>query len=173
MNDDEPRVFVPRIATARLMLREFRLSDFDAYAENLADPVATEHLSGIADRRTAWRSFAAGAGFWMLHGAGWWGVELTGTGELVGTVGAFFRETSPELELGWTVYRRFWRQGFASEAAAAALAYGFEKHKPRRVIAHISAANAASVGVSQKIGMHYETDVDFYGGLVGRYAVER
>jgi RimJ/RimL family protein N-acetyltransferase len=109
----------------------------------------------------------------MLNGAGWWGVELQGTGKLVGTVGAFFRETSPELELGWTVYRRFWRQGFASEAAAAALAYALEAHRRRRAIAHISSTNAASIGVSEKIGMRYEADVDLYTETVARYAVER
>src|SRR5260221_14576406 len=52
---------VPRVDTARLRLREFRASNFDAYAENLADPVAMKSLSGVVDRRTAWRGFAAGA----------------------------------------------------------------------------------------------------------------
>jgi RimJ/RimL family protein N-acetyltransferase len=164
---------VPRIATARLLLREYQLRDFDAYAENLSDPVATAHLSGVVDRRTAWRNFAAGMGFWMLHGAGWWGVELKETGELVGSVGAFYRESPRELEIGWALYRRFWRQGYATEAATAALGFGFETLGERRAIAHIDAENTASIRVSEHLGMRHEADVDFYGSVVGRYATER
>lgn len=181
MKDASPPVSVPRIATPRLLLREFRMSDFEAFAENLADPVATEHLSGVADRRAALRIFAAQMGFWMLQGAGWWGIELKETGELVGTVGAFFREpgaspcslrSPPDLELGWVLYRRFWRQGFATEAAAAALAFSVEAHKPSRVIAHISPGNVASIGVSRQLGMHYETDTELHDTVVGRYLIE-
>lgn len=172
---EEPARFsIPRIRTRRLLLREFRKSDFDDYAANLADPVATEHLSGVVDRRTAWRMFGAGAGFWVLNGGGWWGVELRETGRLVGTVGAFFREHAPdELEIGWTVYRQFWRQGFATEAAAAALAYGFEAHDVKRAIALISPKNLASIGVSRAIGMQFDSEVDFYGERIGCYAKSR
>lgn len=158
------------------------MSDFDAYAENLADPVATQHhLSGVVDRRTALRSFAANMGFWLLQGAGWWGVELKERGELVGTVGAFFRETGAvvpdappaQLELGWMLYRRFWKQGFASEAAAGALAYGLDAHNAQRAIAYVSPSNAASISVCQRLGMRYENDVELYGHVVGLYAIER
>ncbi|MDB5212731.1 MAG: hypothetical protein JWO86_658 [Myxococcaceae bacterium] len=162
---------VPHIATPRLLLREFRTSDFEAYAENLADPIATEHLSGVTDRRTAWRMFASQMGYWMLRGAGWWGVELQETREMVGTVGAFFRETGPELEIGWTIYRRHWQQGFATEAAKAALAFGLETHQRTQAIAHISRGNPASIAVSRRLGMTYEADVDFYGEPIGRYAL--
>jgi RimJ/RimL family protein N-acetyltransferase len=90
-------VIVPHVATARLLLREFRRTDFDGYAAALADPIAAQ-VGGVAvDRRLAWRSFATGIGTWVLEGAGWWGVELVETGAMIGTVGAFFRETSPEL----------------------------------------------------------------------------
>jgi len=107
MSDASPAVSIPRIATERLLLREYRLTDFDVYAENLADPVATAHRGGVVDRRSAWRMFAAKMGFWVLHGAGWWGVELTETREVVGSVGVFYRESSTELEIGWTLYRPF------------------------------------------------------------------
>ncbi len=173
MIDAEPSPIVPRIQTARLLLRELRASDFDAYAENLADPVATEHLSGVVPRSTAFRLFAAATGFWMLHGAGWWGVELPETGQLVGTVGAFFRETSTELEVGWTLYRPFWQKGFATEAARAVVAHAFETHDVPYLIAHISSSNDASINVSRKLGMHYDADVELYGERIGRYVIER
>jgi RimJ/RimL family protein N-acetyltransferase len=174
MLDASPSVSVPRISTERLLLREYRIGDFAAYADHLADPIASEHLDGAVDRRAAWRAFAAQMGCWMLQGAGWWAVELKEAGQVVGVVGAFFRESAPEdLELGWSIYRSFWRRGFATEAAAVALASAIETHRTGRVIAHISAANLASVGVSRRLGMRYEQDVGLFGAPVGRYALER
>jgi RimJ/RimL family protein N-acetyltransferase len=150
------------------------MRDFDAYATNLTDPVATKFTSGLQDRRAAWRSFAAQTGSWLLNGGGWWAVEQREGGAVVGTVGAFFRETDATLvELGWSFYRPYWGQGFASEAAAAALRYALDTHGGRQVVAHISAENFASIGVSKHLGMKYERDVDFYGEPVGRYVLMR
>lgn len=173
MNPALVRDVVPRVTTDRLLLRGFRREDFDTYAEAFADPVFTEHLSGTLDRRSAWRSFGAATGFWLINGGGWWAVELRETGQLVGTVGAFFRETSPELEIGWTIFRPFWRRGFASEAAKAALDFAMEAHTAPRAYALINADNVASIRVSERLGMRYDTDVDFYGETVRRYVVER
>jgi RimJ/RimL family protein N-acetyltransferase len=166
-------ITLPRLTTQRLLLREYRTADFDAYAENMAEPEATRFLSGPVDRRTSWRMFAAASGGWVLNGAGWWALEVRETGAVVGEVGAFVREGCPDFEIGWNLYRRFWGQGFAIEGARAALDFAFEGHRARRVIAHIAAANRASIAVSQKLGMTYETDVDFFGAPIGRYALER
>jgi RimJ/RimL family protein N-acetyltransferase len=152
--DETPfTVTIPRLTTPRLLLREYRQVDFDAYEENMRDPAATQFVTQAPDRRSAWRSFTACAGQWVVQGAGWWAVELRETGEVAGWIGAFFRETSPHLEVGWVVRPNLWRRGVATEAAKAALAHGIAKHDPRRVIAHISNENVASVRVSQNLGM--------------------
>jgi RimJ/RimL family protein N-acetyltransferase len=166
-------ITIPRLTTARLLLREFRVADFDGYAENMANPVATKFLSSTADRRAAWRMFMSATGSWVLNGTGWWSLEVRESGEVVGEVGAFVRETSSAFEIGWNVYPRFWRQGFASEAARAALEFTFDVHRAKRVIAHVTEANIASVAVTRKLGMKYEGEVDFYGEPIGRYAIER
>jgi RimJ/RimL family protein N-acetyltransferase len=149
------------------------MGDFEVFAADMADPVTRAHLSGPLDRRMAWRIFSAATGSWMLNGAGWWAVELRATGEFLGTVGVFFRDTDTELEIGWSMVRRFWGQGFASEAAGAALHFAFETRQAPRVVAHIDAPNLASIRVSQRLGMRHEADVDFYGTVVGRYVIER
>jgi RimJ/RimL family protein N-acetyltransferase len=164
---------IPRLTTPRLLLREYRPADFDAYAESMADPETAKFLGGTVDRRTSWRMFLAATGSWPLHGAGWWALEVRETGEVVGEVGVFVREAAPDFEIGWNLYRRFWRQGFAIEAARAALDFAFEGHRAKRVIAHIESANRASVAISEKLGMTYESEVDFFGETLGRYAIER
>jgi RimJ/RimL family protein N-acetyltransferase len=169
-----PLTAIPRLTTARLLLRELRMPDFEAYAANLADPAATRFMGGLRDRRAAWRAFAAQTGTWFLNGGGWWAVEEREGGEIVGTVGAFFRETDEALvELGWSLFPAHWGHGFATEAARAALGYAFDAHDAPRVVAHITAGNVASIGVTRHLGMKYEADVDFYGETIGRYAILR
>lgn len=172
---DETRftVSIPRIATPRLLLREYRAADFDVFEANMRDPAATQFLTGAPDRRSAWRIFTAGAGQWVVQGAGWWAFELRETGEVAGWVGAFFREGFPHLEVGWIVRPKLWRRGLATEAAQAALAHGIAKHDPRRVVAHISNGNVASVKVSENLGMRSEGEIPFYDEKVGLYVIDR
>ena len=79
---------VPRLTTARLLLREPRLSDFDEFAENGADAIARVHSGGTIEARDAWRRFHAGIGYWLSLGMGWWMVEKQGL-TAVGSVGVF------------------------------------------------------------------------------------
>jgi RimJ/RimL family protein N-acetyltransferase len=170
--DASPPVSVPRLQTARLGLREFRAEDFDAFAAHLADAESTAFL-GACDRQTAWRIFGCQAGLWLLHGAGWWAVEVRATGQLVGTVGAFFREGIAGIEIGWNTYRAFWGQGFASEAAREALRHALEVRGERQARALIDAGNAASIRVALRLGLRYDADTELFGKPVGRYIIER
>lgn len=168
MAEHSQPVSVPHIRTARLLLREYRSSDFDAFAAHLADPLATEFIGGH-DRRNAWRVFGCNTGGWMLQGVGWWAVELEESGTFAGNVGAFFRETWPEIEIGWNVLRPYWGRGIATEAAAEVVRYAFAVRKEQRVTALIDPKNHASLRVATKLGMTHESDLDFYGKRAGRY----
>lgn len=163
---------VPYLHTNRLVLREYRREDFDAFAAHLADPVSAAHL-GTVDRQGAWRIFSSQAGLWLLDGAGWWSLEEKESGRLVGHIGAFFREDATVMELGWNTYRAFWGQGFANEAAAAVLRHAFETRREPRVRALIDAENVSSLRVAMRLGMAYEADTPLYGKSVGVYTRER
>jgi RimJ/RimL family protein N-acetyltransferase len=163
---------VPCLRTERLILREYRREDFDVFAAHLADPVSSAHLVP-ADRHAAWRIFCAQAGLWLIHGAGWWAVEERETGRLVGNVGAFFREESTVMELGWNTYRACWGRGFAKEAAAAVLHHALEIRREPKVRALITPANASSLRVAERLGLTYEADTEIYGKAVGVYTRER
>jgi len=154
------------------MLREYRREDFDVFAAHLADPVSAAHLVP-ADRQAAWRIFCSQAGLWLIHGAGWWAVEEKATGRLVGSVGAFFREDSTVMELGWNTYRAFWGQGFATEAAAAALHHAFESRREPTVRAVIASSNESSLRVAKRLGLTYEAETEIYGKAVCVYTRER
>lgn len=163
---------VPHLQTERLLLREFRRADFDAYANHLADPVATAHLTA-SDRQAAWRIFCSCAGLWLIDGAGWWTVADRRTGEAVGNVGAFYREHLPVMELGWNTYRAYWGRGIAVEAAQAVLHYALATRREVKVRALISPANTASLRVAQRLGLRYEADTEIHGKVVGSFTRQR
>jgi RimJ/RimL family protein N-acetyltransferase len=108
-----------------------------------------------------------------MDGAGWWAVDEKKTGRLVGCVGAFFRDESTVMELGWNTYRAFWGQGFATEAAAAALSHALEIRREPKVRALIGSANESSLRVARRLGLTYEADIELYGKAVGMYTRER
>lgn len=159
-------VSVPRLQTKRLTLREYRQEDFEEFAQHFADPESTVHLA-LADRETAWRIFTSQAGLWLVQGVGWWTVEVRETGQPVGNIGGFFRETSPVMEIGTNTYRRFWGQGFAFEAGRAVEDYAFDVRGETKVQALISPSNSASLQMIRKDGWTHQGDTEVYGKLVG------
>ena len=163
---------VPCLHTERLILREYRRGDFDAFAAHLDDPVSAAHL-GPADRHAAWRIFCSQAGLWLLHGAGWWAVEEKETGQVVGTMGAFFREEATVMELGWNTYRAFGGRGYANEAAAAAMHHALEIRREPTVRALIASANESSLRVARRLGLRYEAETEIHGKAVGIYTRQR
>ena len=117
-----------RLETERLILRMFRDSDFDAYAEMCGDTEVMKYLGGpTMTRSEAWRSMAMVVGHWQLRGFGLWAVEERRAGCLVGRVGCWRPEGWPGLEIAWTLRRAFWGQGYATEAARAALDVAFSQ----------------------------------------------
>jgi RimJ/RimL family protein N-acetyltransferase len=162
---------VPHLHTERFTLREYRRADFDLFADHLANPESSAHL-GSADRQTAWRIFTSHAGLWLVDGAGWWAIEDKQTGQLVGNVGAFFREQSTVMEMGWNTYRQFWGKGIANEAAATVLNYVLEVRREQKVRALISSSNESSRRVAERLGMTYEMETELGGKAISSYMRE-
>ncbi len=75
---------------------------------------------------------------------------------LIGGVGLSVEQDHQRAELGYWVGVPYWGRGYATEAARAVLAYGFEELKLNRIFAGHFAGNQASGRVLQKIGMCHE-----------------
>jgi RimJ/RimL family protein N-acetyltransferase len=152
-------VTIPELETERLRLRAFREDDVDAFVALCADDEVMRWLGGTMDRQTAWRHMAAITGHWELRGFGRWAVEVRDTGELAGHVGLWFPEGWPSIEVGWTIARGAWGNGYAPEAAAAAVDYGWREVGLERVISLIDPANDRSQSVARKLGMRESDEV--------------
>ncbi len=145
---------IPRLETERLLLREYRPEDFDAFAAIMADADVQRYLLGgePMSRIDAWRFMAASIGAWSLNGFGTWVVERKTDGAFMGRVGLLKPDGWPGLEVGWTIGRPYWGQGYATEAAAASIRYAFLTQGVDEVIATIHPGNAASQSVARKLG---------------------
>lgn len=154
---------IPRIATARLVLRAFRNGDLDAYAEMCADAEVMRHIGkgGPVGRDVAWGQMAFFLGHWSLRGYGMWAVERDGA--LIGRAGFIHPEGWPGLELGWLLARDAWGQGYATEACRAALTHGRGQFGEREVISLIRPANQRSIALAQRLGATLAREIDFMG----------
>lgn len=88
-----------------------------------------------------------GLGFW----AGFLGAEFVGWWLLTPEDD----DERGQAELGYRLLPDFWRQGLASEGAAALLAYGFEDVGLTRIFAETMAINAGSRAVMSRLGLTY------------------
>jgi RimJ/RimL family protein N-acetyltransferase len=145
--------------TRRLILRRHAATDFPAYFAMSADREMAR-FSGLepADSDEAWERLLRHAGNWSLFGYGFVALEEKATGCFVGEAGLaqFKRGLGSGFdgvpEAGWAIAPWAQRHGYATEAAAAALAWIEAGFGFRRSVCVIHAENAASIRVAEKLG---------------------
>jgi RimJ/RimL family protein N-acetyltransferase len=111
------------------------------------------------ERHEAWRAFTGLAGHWSLRGYGMFAVVERVTAELVGLVGPWQPEGWPDFEIGWTLRSRYWKQGYATEAARACLRYAFTELGRPHIVSLIAPDNTPSIRVAERLGERFEEEV--------------
>lgn len=162
------------VETERLLLRQFREDDLDAYARITSDPEVMRWVGGqVFTRADAWRNMVYLLGHWQMRGYGLWAVEEKATGRLVGRAGLYFPEGWPGLEVGWLLARDAWGHGYATEAGRAALEVGFGALAADRIVSVIHIENAASIRVALRLGERFERHLEVMGFPCVLYGVTR
>ena len=144
------RVDGPVIETARLILRPWRASDVADNTRMLSDPETARFITPdhqpITSELKGWRTAAVISGHWALHGFGMFAVEEKSTGRYVGRVGPYYPPEWPGFEVGWGIARECRGQGYAVDAARAAIDFVFANFTVDRIIHCIEAANVLAGG---------------------------
>jgi RimJ/RimL family protein N-acetyltransferase len=141
-----------QIETERLILRPTQAQDFDGWAGLMADPEASRFIGGPVARAEAWRGMMAMAGAWSLQGFGMFSMLEKAGGRWIGRTGPWQPEGWPGTEVGWGVIRAAQGQGFAYEAAVAAIDWAFDTLGWSEVIHCIDPANAPSQRLAERLG---------------------
>lgn len=154
----------PMITTPRLILRAFRDSDLAPFAEQNADPHTMRFFAGVLTRAES-DAYAARATQHMKdHGIGKWAVEVPGVAPFIGAVGlqhvGYEAEFTPAVEVAWRLHKNYWGQGYATEAARAAIADGFERLGLTEIVAVTVLANLPSQRVMERLGMTRSVEFD-------------
>jgi RimJ/RimL family protein N-acetyltransferase len=146
--------------TERLLLRQWRDDDFDAFARLSSDPVAMEFFPKCLDREESDVQAEKYRQRIIHQGWGFWAVELVGGDPFIGFVGLNRPDASlpisPCVEIGWRMLPAYWGKGYASEAARAALRVGFEQLDLEEIVSFTATINVRSQRVMQRLGMHHD-----------------
>jgi RimJ/RimL family protein N-acetyltransferase len=153
------------IRTDRLHLRLWRNDDLPAFAALNADPKVMEFFPKPLDRAESDTLAARIRDSFVLRGFGLWAVEVPGVADFIGFVGLsvpqFEAHFTPCVEIGWRLAYEHWGSGYATEAARAALDFGFAHLALDQIVSFTATANRRSWRVMERLGMTRSPADDF------------
>jgi RimJ/RimL family protein N-acetyltransferase len=149
------------VRTERLLLRRWRPEDRAPLAAMNADPEVMAFVGGgaVLGRGLSDDLLYRFEREWDVRGLGIWAVSVEDV--FVGFCGLTvpsFLVGPATAEIGWRLVRGAWGRGYATEAARAALAFGFEERGLEEVVALVDPGNARSLRVCEKLGMTARPD---------------
>ncbi|MEO7002922.1 MAG: GNAT family N-acetyltransferase [Ktedonobacterales bacterium] len=172
------------LESERLVLRDFTLADWDDLNAIVTDPAVTQYMhfaSWDEAKRRQWLAKMVQDATNLHPWHDNWAMTLRSSGLLIGWL--FIGGSGETAEqgtrgCGYALNRRFWGQGYMTDALRAAFDYEFAILGTRHIVAECDTPNTASARVMQKSGMAYQgtfRDEDFEGNWAERqhYAIAR
>ena len=164
------------LQTVRLSLRRFTRDDIDNVLLISGDAEVMRYIGdGATDDREGAKNRLAR---FMSHyekypGLGYWVAEKISTREFIGWFALKYIPKTVEVEVGYLLLKSAWGHGFATEGAAALLAYGFDEIGLNRIVAVTHVENTASQNVIKKIGLRDRGIGHYYDRDVAYFTAER
>ena len=157
------------IETERLYLRQWQASDFAVFAEINADPEVMKYFPKLLTPKVS--DIIASKCQQLIANQGWglWAVSLKDrskeNGAFIGFVGLNDTHAdmsfAPAVEIAWRLHKDYWGQGYATEAARAALNFAFTELSLDEVVSFTAVINKRSQLVMERLGM-MNTRSNFY-----------
>ncbi|NIA27992.1 MAG: GNAT family N-acetyltransferase [Desulfobulbaceae bacterium] len=148
-----------QLETKRLSLRRLTLDDAELMLAVWNDPAFIRYVAdrGIRTIKAARAALKEGAlKLFSDYGYGPFRVALTEDDTPVGVCGLFRREGLDEPDLGFSILPKYWRKGYAHEAARAVVGHAKTDIRLTRLTAIVSPENTASVALIEKLGLQFE-----------------
>ncbi|MEO1677683.1 MAG: GNAT family N-acetyltransferase [Pseudomonadota bacterium] len=142
----------PVLASERLVLRAPALKDWPGCAAFLADD-RSRFVGGVLNEGRAWRMYCNVVGHWALRGYGLFAYCEPDTDRAIGLTGPWYPADWPELEIGWTVWRKEDEgKGLAFEAATRARAWIYGTLGVPTLVSYIDPTNDRSIALAERLG---------------------
>lgn len=145
------------IETERLFLREWASGDFHDFKAIATNPQVMQYIGPGKvwfDERIQ-KFIDNNIALSKQHGFCLWASVDKETQTLIGCSGLSLL-SQHEVEVGWWLIPEYWGKGLATEAAQAAMSYGFERLNLPKIVAIAQPLNQRSIRVMEKLGMHFE-----------------
>ena len=143
------------IETKRLLLREYTPDDFSALYEIVSDPETMAHYPAPFDEARTRRWIDWNLENYAEYGFGLWAAVLKETGEFIGDCGITLQNIDGEMlpEIGYHIHKKYWRRGFAKEAARAVRDWAFLNTKYPALYSYMKYTNEGSWRTALANGM--------------------
>ncbi|MFL1483631.1 GNAT family N-acetyltransferase [Marinobacter sp. LN3S78] len=145
------------IQTQRLHLRQWKPEDREPFAALNVDPEVMRYFPSPLTRAQSDAMADKCEALIQEQGWGFWALESRPAGRFLGFVGLNRPQAdlpfNPCVEIGWRLVRSAWGQGYATEAARAALAFGFDELNLPEIVSFTAVLNTRSEAVMKRLGM--------------------
>lgn len=143
------------LETERLILREYVKEDFDALFEILSDQETMQHYPEPFNEEKTRNWITWNMENYEKYGFGLWAVVLKETGEFIGDCGVTIQNIDGEMlpEIGYHIHKKYWRKGFAKEAARAVRDWVFQNTKYNTIYSYMKYTNIGSYSTAIANGM--------------------
>ena len=148
------------LTTPRLLLRQWRDNDLAPFAALNADPRVMAFFPSTLTREASDAMARRCSSLIAERGWGLWAVTLRENNAFIGMTGLHRPDAqlpcSPCVEIGWRLAFDYWGQGYAQEAAHAALHAGFMRLQLPEIVSFTALPNVRSSALMARLGMRRE-----------------
>ena len=148
----------------RVILRQWRPTDREAFAAMGADPKVMQFLLKMLSREESDAFVDRIEACFAERGFGLWAVEIPGLTEFAGFTGLWPAHPkipcAPAVEVGYRLLPVAWGKGYATEAGRLALRFGFERARLDSIVSFTAVTNVRSQAVMKRLGLSHECYFD-------------
>lgn len=145
------------IKTERTLIREFSIDDLYPLFKIYSDRDVMQYIGDgqgfsleetkVFIEKMIIRYHEFGYSFWII--------ESMNTKEILGHCGVMLERTTGLNEIGYTIAKQYWRQGYAIEVSKAVMKYAIEVLELKEIVAYTKVENIPSQEVMKKLGMKF------------------